>query len=506
MLALLLVFALGSDAEARGVAVGPAAGRLDRSFGTGGKVITDFGQSEGAAAAVAQPDGKIVVAGSLQDLAGTGGSKFLAARYLEDGRLDQGFGSGGMTTISFGVPRAWANDLALAPDGKLVLVGVARSGAPGAPDATTEFALARVNGDGSRDTSFGSSGNVTTDLGGTLDIAVAVAPQPDGKIVVAGAASQPGPLESNPMDFAIARYNPDGSLDTGFGAGGHTSTHFEDGGYLPSAVALQPDGKIVVVGTSFHFPLSTPPPVLMLVRYTANGTLDSAFGIDGRVRRANATGSGVAIVHGKILVGGSNERGLALWRYDADGSPDAAFGRDGVATPVGTRNSGAWKIAVQPDGEIVAAGSGAAPGGNADFAVYRFNPDGHPDPAFGTAGTQTTGFRASSDDMAFGLALARNGKIVLAGYTYARPSSPESDIAVARYHGAVCVVPNVVNRSLRNARSAIANARCAVGNARHIFSTRVSKERVISQRPTAGARQRLGTTVALVVSKGRAVE
>src|SRR4051812_3926408 len=269
LLALLLAVTFGRLAGASRVAIGPAAGQLDQSFGTGGKVVTDLGQSEFAGAALAQPDGRIVVAGSLSDNRPDAGSRFLVARYSADGRLDPSFGSGGTTSVGFGV-RAWANGAALQPDGKILLVGAGGSAATENAGASVDFSVARLNPDGRLDTSFGQGGTVTTDLGGTGDVAVAVAQQPDRKIVVAGSTRQPGPLASNPFGFALARYNEDGSPDTGFGANGHTSTHFEGGGYAASGVALQPDGKIVVVGTSFHEPLSVPPPVLMLVRYKAN--------------------------------------------------------------------------------------------------------------------------------------------------------------------------------------------------------------------------------------------
>jgi uncharacterized delta-60 repeat protein len=498
-LVLLLAVSLGGDAGAGSVALGPAAGQLDQSFGAEGKVITDLGESELMSAAVAQPDGKIVVAGGTQDSAAGRGSQFFVARFLTDGRLDQSFGSGGMTRIGFGGRRSWANALALQADGKIVVAGGASPGVAADPAATADFALARLNRDGSRDGSFATGGIATTDFGGTGDVAVAIAVQPDGRVVVGGSARQPGP-QSNPYDFALARYTSEGRLDTGFATGGHTSTRFGEGGYVASGIALQPDGKIVVVGTSFHEPLSIPPPVLALARYDANGTLDSTFSGDGWVTRAGAMGFDVAVVHGKIVVGGADNT-LALFRYNGDGSPDRSFARGGVARAAGLE-AAADKIAVQPDGEILAAGTGAGDDGHADFAVARFNPNGQRDPAFGTDGTGSTGFGPGSDDAATGLVQTGNGKIVLAGYTFPSPSG-EGDIALARYYGKVCVVPNAVNTPLPTAQRSISKAECAVGKVTRVFSARVHTGRVVSQKPIAGTRQRLGAAVALTVSRGK---
>src|SRR6266536_6168109 len=151
-------------------------GALDPSFGTGGQVTTDFGGFDSAQAVAVQSDGKILAAGS------SGGGDFALARYNADGTLDSTFGSGGKLTTDFGGFDV-ALGVALQADGKIVAVGGGGSG--------SDFALARYNADGSLDASFGSGGMVTTDFGG-FEAATAVAIQGDGKIVVTGSTFSGG--------------------------------------------------------------------------------------------------------------------------------------------------------------------------------------------------------------------------------------------------------------------------------------------------------------------------
>jgi uncharacterized delta-60 repeat protein len=203
-----------------------APGALDPTFGTGGEVTTDFGGSDSAEAVGIQSDGKIVTAGSTF----SGGLQhFVLARYNADGNLDSSFGSGGKVTTDFGGFDA-ASALVIQPDGRIVAAG----------RGSGDFALARYNADGSLDPTFGSGGKVTTDFGGSDD-AFGVALQADGKIVAAGQGGS---------DFGLARYNADGSLDPTFGSGSRVTTDL--GGFEDAiAVALQNDGKIVITGQKF---------------------------------------------------------------------------------------------------------------------------------------------------------------------------------------------------------------------------------------------------------------
>jgi uncharacterized delta-60 repeat protein len=206
-----------------------AAGSLDTSFGVGGKATTDFGGTDEADGVAVQPDGRIVAAG----IAGFyEGGNFALARYDRDGSLDTSFG-GGKVTTDFGSASDFAFDVAIQPNGSIVA-----GGAVGYSTAGADFALARYERDGSIDPSFGVGGKVTTDFG-SFDYAFAPAIQPDGRIVAAGAGSE---------DFAVARYNRDGSLDTSFGIGGKVTTDFGSADDFAFDVAVQPDGSIVAAG------------------------------------------------------------------------------------------------------------------------------------------------------------------------------------------------------------------------------------------------------------------
>ena len=420
--ALLLVLSFAHSVDA-------APGDLDTTFGTGGRVVTDFGGSEETPALALQPDGRIVVAGSSFLFFGF---NFALARYNPDGTLDLSFGQGGRVLTSFGRSER-ARSLALQPDGRIVVAG----------SSGFDFALARYNPDGSLDSSFGVGGKVTTDFSGTgrfEEEAHAVALQPDGKIVVAGTADEVGPGD---FDFALARYNLDGSLDSSFGVAGLVLTDLNGNGSFDeaSALVLQPDGKIVVAG-SVEAPRG---PGLgfgvdfALARYNPDGSLDSSFGVAGVVLTdLNGNGSfdrahAVALQpDGKIVVAGSSsDGGFALARYHPDGSLDSSFGTEGVVlTDVGGE---ARALVLQADGKIVVAGSGAG-SSNADFALARYNANGSLDDTFGVAGLVLTDLSGNgTDQAASALVLQPDGKIVVVG-TSSFPDGP-SDFALARYEG-----------------------------------------------------------------------
>jgi uncharacterized delta-60 repeat protein len=337
-------------------------GTLDPSFGPGGKVLTDFGGQDMAYGMAIQRDGKIVAAG----LANTGGDyDFALARYNDDGTLDTTFGAGGkvLTDVS-----GDAYALAVQPDGRIVAAGT----------SNTDFALIRYHRDGSLDTTLGG-GRALTDFGGN-DYAYALAIRPDGKIVVAGFSDVYG---SN--DFALTRYHNDGTPDSTFGGGGWVLSDVSGASSDDEvrAVTVQPDGKIVAAGGS------------------------------------NA-------VHG-------TDQDFALARYDNDGALDTSFGIGGIVLTDVT-GAGSYDVClaltVQPDGKIMVAGS-AGRVRNADSALARYNNHGGLDTAFGNRGTVVTDVSgAGLDDDAFAVAVQTDGKIVTAGVA---SGAGWSDFAMARY-------------------------------------------------------------------------
>ncbi|MFE3794203.1 hypothetical protein KHQ06_37130 [Nocardia tengchongensis] len=274
--------ALSACSGAHGSSV--AAGTLDSGFGAGGKVTTDLGSpADRADAVVVQADGKIVAAGSTQDPAQ--GDNFAVVRYTPDGKLDSGFGDGGKSVTDFGGKSDVVAAVALQPDGKIVAVGTSHGTATG-----DNIALARYASDGRLDSGFGTGGRVSSDLGTAADHGNAVAVQSDGKIVVVGSTKDPVQGDN----FLVARYAPDGKLDSGFGDGGRAATDFGGKSDVAAAVALARDGKVVVVGTSSG---TSTGDNIALARYTSDGKLDSGFGTGGQV----STDLGTAADHGNAV-------------------------------------------------------------------------------------------------------------------------------------------------------------------------------------------------------------
>ncbi len=211
-----------------------ADGSLDSSFGTDGIVKTALGSTSSASGVLVQPDGKIVVAGTVA-------FSFLVVRYNPDGSLDDSFGMGGRTISSIpGVISASVSAAALQSDGKIVLVGSSRIFVS---PFVFEFTLARYLPDGTLDTSFSSDGVVVSQIGRCQAYSVAI--QADGKIVAAGIAST---AALNSGEFAIARYNPNGTLDASFGTAGVVKAPLSASDDTAYAVAVQPNGKIVAAG------------------------------------------------------------------------------------------------------------------------------------------------------------------------------------------------------------------------------------------------------------------
>lgn len=219
-------------------------GKIDSSFGNKGKAIVEFSSGFDQAYAIAlQPDGKVVLAGAV-DL-NSDESPFAITRLNSDGSLDSLFGSGGRVTTNFFGNRNQANGVALQSDGKIIVAGWAARN----PDGREVLAIARYTSDGSLDATFGTGGMLTNDFSGQGGEARAIELQRDGKIVVAGLAGFLRAAKPQ-VDFATARYNADGSLDSSFGNGGAAITDFLDVIDVASAMAIQPDGKIVLAGST----------------------------------------------------------------------------------------------------------------------------------------------------------------------------------------------------------------------------------------------------------------
>lgn len=359
-----------------------AAGTLDRSFGTGGKVLTDFGaRSEGGARSLAiGRDGKIVVTGYMY-LPPRTYSGFAIARYTSSGKLDPTFGRNGRVVTYFGSRGASAQAVAIQANGRIVAVGRGDAG------SRSGFALARYTRQGRLDRRFGRGGKVLTNFGvrGSAG-ANAVAIQPDGRIAVAGDL-----FRGSRTDFALARYNVDGTLDQRFGNRGRIVARVGDADSYPSTLVVQKDGKLVVGGSAYLAPAAA----VALVRFSAEGALDPGFGRGGTVVTNAGSGSALAIQRDRKLVmagtGSGRIRGeFALARFLEDGSLDESFGRDGKLLTAFHRRAVANAVVVRADGKIVVGGTVAG----LDFALARYTSSGTLDGSFGRGGKVLTDFRS----------------------------------------------------------------------------------------------------------------
>ena len=454
-------------------------GEMDTSFGAGGQVYTDFDPNEddGAEAVLIQPDGKIVAAGSAYD----GDPDCGIARYNTDGSLDSTFSGDGKAIVAFGGDDE-CHDIAILEDGDLVIVGSYQDSLA----LDVDFAVARLNANGTPDTGFDSDGVTTTGFG-DIEYAYAVAIQPDGKILVAGdsgenvcvarylpdgvldstfdgdgkrsfsmdttywggiydMALQPDGrflllgfiIQSNGNDdFSFYRLNSDGSLDGTFGVNGALTIHIngQDYGY---GLALQADGRIIAYGHSHNHDNPT------FVRLWPDGSLDTGgqqvldfedpFFDPGSLENVTALAiqpDGNIVVAGDIGNASDSDRNFALARFLPDGLLDTSFGTFGrVSFGFGAKEV-ARAVVVQPDGKIVAAGTTGLDSA-ANVMVARFNPDGTPDGSFGFLGYRVVDF-GGADDFGHALAMAPDGKIVVAGHNH-KGFQRDSAMIVARFN------------------------------------------------------------------------
>lgn len=342
-------------------------GSPDDGFGTAGIARIPAGDAGAEASSLMlQPDGRILVAGTAF-AHGAENDQFALARFTADGKLDESFGNDGIVVTHVGAGAAAAQSLALQPDERIVLAGTAFSNGP----TDDDFAVVRYLSDGRLDPGFGAGGMVTTDFGSdgvgarpSLDRAGGVGLEPDGKIVVGGSA------RGDHQAFVVARYNSDGSLDSTYGLGGKAQATATDPQVF--AVVIQPAGGAILAGTAESPRTGAAPFALARFgadgradqAFGSDGLVTTTF--EGS--RSGAR-SAAEQADGKLLVGGAKfgapsatgdtlaQSGFALARYNADGSIDTRFGTGGrVLTDMGDAGATPVALTVQPDGKIVAAG------------------------------------------------------------------------------------------------------------------------------------------------------
>jgi uncharacterized delta-60 repeat protein len=423
LISLMFLITLGGFSAAKA----QQAGALDPNFGAGGKVTTDFfGDFDRVFAIAIQTDGKIIVGGSARTANLT--TDFALARYNSDGSLDTSFDGDGKATTDFASSGDNVYALLIQPDGKIIAGGSARIG------TTTNFALARYLPNGALDTSFDADGKVNTDFRGDFDQIESLALQADGKIVAAGVADDANGAD----DFGLARYNTNGSLDASFDGDGKIITDFNQDTDWAFAVAIQTDGKIIAGGktqtaTSDDFALA---------RYNSNGILDTTFDADGLattdfLNDVDEINTILIQPDGKIVATGiaslfnGTQIDFGAARYNADGSLDTTFSRDGRASAdFGEDFDEGFAAVLQADGKIVVGGGARPPqmGSTVNFGLARFNSDGTADTTFDGDGKVLTHFNGL--DQINALALQADGKLVAAGSTI---GTNIADFALARY-------------------------------------------------------------------------
>jgi uncharacterized delta-60 repeat protein len=404
--ATTLVVAVGRD------------GNLDLTFGVGGGVtveVSDSSELAFADASAIQSDGKIIAAGTVV-LTGAD-SAFRLVRYNQNGSLDTTFGIQGNITTDFSERADIANALAIQSDGKIIAAGQA-----GLRPQGYSFALVRYNRDGSLDTDFGIGGKVITDLFGPAEGALALAIQADGRIIAAGVAYAGAPSTSG--DFALVRYQPDGSLDRTFGIDGKVITDWSGVLDLARALVILSDGRIVAAGTAFVGDSRRPPWYGVLARYNKDGSPDTTFGVRGKMmtEALDSSISALAIQSdGKLIAaGGSHSTGssvdFGLLRYNDDGSLDITFGAGGkVTTAFGPWRDRVFALSLQPDGKIVAGGdTESGEYGGSAFGLARYNRDGSLDTSFGIDGKVRTDLPGHLAHLR-SLGIQRDGTIVAVG-------------------------------------------------------------------------------------------
>jgi uncharacterized delta-60 repeat protein len=394
-----------------------------------------------------------------------------AIAFAAAGDLDPTFSTDGLLldSISGFGDNHTARTVAIQPNNKILIGG----------SVGQYLALARYNTDGSPDSFFGAAGKVTTIVDDDFEIQ-AIAVQTDGKIVAVACKPDPAPFNY----FTVLRYNPDGSLETAwadtmgddsnlsvaiaiqpdggvlvagslghqrsvliryrssggrdstFGIGGKVITTIDRGNWATSII-VQPDGKIVTAGSSLDL---ANVPRFALVRYIKDGSLDRTFGLNGVVRTLfnSATAKAVALqADGSIVAAGRNFSPLraefALARYKSNGNLDPTFDSDGkVTTSLLPNGSEVNSVAVQSDGKILAAGNSTTYDDN-DFYLVRYNANGSLDTTFGGGdGIAQADFEQGSNDVSYGMALDNSGKAVVAGISY-QGGWLNSRFAIARF-------------------------------------------------------------------------
>ncbi|MGQ9799126.1 MAG: T9SS type A sorting domain-containing protein, partial [Ignavibacterium sp.] len=382
---------------------------FDSGFGNNGIVIPQIQSFKSGSWSVSiQSDNKIIIAGWAYIYEGSP-SNVLIARFLENGEPDTAFNSTGLFTIG---NSTWEDAFAstIQSDGKILVAGRYYNG------RSWDFLLIRFNEDGSLDSTFAQRGYTTKDYFGKDDRAFSIDVQSDGKILICGFA------ENLNWDFAISRFNPDGSIDSTFGERGSTVLNIGSYNDVAFSIKAQQDGKIIVCGWTYIFGSWD----FALVRLNPDGSLDNTFGSNGIVttdyNHLYNTSHSVAIQsNGKYVAAGYTEKpgstdtDILIIRYNTDGSIDHSFGNNGlVLIDYNNADDFAWVVKVDQYDKIVVGGN-VTINGSKILEVARLNSNGSPDISFAENGIFITQIWGSNEECR-DLLIQPDGKILLTGH------------------------------------------------------------------------------------------
>ena len=392
-------------------------GKLDQSFDGDGWLTRHFLNIDIASGVAVQSNGSIVVSGTIRSNGSSVGA--YVTRLLSDGRTDTTFNGFGVRTENFQSRGSGSEDLFVSETGKILLAG----------STLDSFAFVQYNADGSLDSSFGTDGKVTLFNGGPSfsGSARSISRQASGSFVVSGVSKG---------SFGLARFQSNGALDTSFGRNGLVQTDFGPSLDEVGGIAVQPNGKTVVVGQSGR--------LMSLARYNLNGSLDASFGTGGKVTlgfgdqyrqvRANSVAlqsDGKVVVAGVAITvtGDSADADFLVARFLSNGALDTSFSGDGWLTTESAGHEQAYSVAIQPDGKIVVGGSD-----NIGFAIVRYNADGKLDTSFSGDGKRSIGFGQNFISSGISKVLVQsNGAIVGVGSVfYSNPGAQSGALAAVR--------------------------------------------------------------------------
>lgn len=399
-------------------------GALDPTFGNGGFVTTPFGMGNDL---VIQPDGKILVTGSLYDSI----DHLVLIRHLSNGERDPSFGSNGIVLLPDQPYTAVGWRIALQSDGKIVVAGGHNFTAP----QPSDLILVRFLPNGQLDPSFGLNGLATWDALGGREVVRAFVIQRDGKILLVGDATE----IALGIRLLLVRFTSEGRLDISFGNQGSLILDYGSTITAATGVTELSDGKLMVCAT-YLLPQELVSDIL-LMRFMPDGTPDLSFGNSGILWHDfgfyEQTRQLLLQPDGKFLIATDPANPyprFGISRFLPNGSPDVGFGDQGlVLVDFGSELASAIEMAIQADGKIIAVGGvkNNDPLINDEVVVARFLYNGSLDLTFGDSGIVKTNFGLESQDAAFAVALQPDHKIVVTGYMH--PSAGIFDIILARY-------------------------------------------------------------------------